>query len=403
MSNATGKVTSDSKIKQSTGNAAATASDICLSFSIILGGLLHLSNYKELFPHAQHTTNCKHLTQSSSARDWQRQAKHKSKAHSTVKSGFCKRWISMASSATGSWFLQLQVHTNQRSPLHAMSNATGKVTSDSKIKQSTGNAAATASDICLSFSIILGGLLHLSNYKEFFPHAPHTTNCKHLTQSSSARDWQRQAKHKSKAHSTVKSGFCKRWISMASSATGSWFLRLQVHTNQRSPLHAMSNATGKVTSDSKIKQSTGNAAATASDICLSFSIILGGLLHLSNYKELFPHAQHTTNCKHLTQSSSARDWQRQAKHNSKAHSTVKSGFCKRWISMASSATGSWFLQLQVHTNQRSPIHAIGNATGKVTSAYLRFGFPHGMLLPQLEISIYFQSSLATPSHLKKYV
>ena len=170
MSNATGKVTSDSKIKQSTGNAAATASDICLSFSIILGGLLHLSNYKELFPHAQHTTNCKHLTQSSSARDWQRQAKHKSKAHSTVKSGFCKRWISMASSATGSWFLQLQVHTNQRSPLHAMSNATGKVTSDSKIKQSTGNAAATASDICLSFSIILGGLLHLSNYKDFFPH-----------------------------------------------------------------------------------------------------------------------------------------------------------------------------------------------------------------------------------------
>ena len=168
-------------------------------------------------------------------------------------------------------------------------------------------------------------------------------------------------------------------------------------------IHAIGNATGKVTSDSKIKQSTGNAAATASDICLSFSIILGGLLHLSNYKELFPHAQHTTNCKHLTQSSSARDWQRQAKHNSKAHSTVKSGFCKRWISMALSATGSWFLQLQVHTNQRSPIHAIGNATGKVTSAYLRFGSPHGMLLPQLEISIYFQSSLATPSHLKKHM
>ena len=42
------------------------------------------------------------------------------------------------------------------------------------------------------------------------------------------------------------------------------------------------------------------------------------------------------------------------KHNSKAHSTVKSGFCKRWISMALRATGSWFLQLQVHTNQRSP-------------------------------------------------
>ena len=60
-----------------------------------------------------------------------------------------------------------------------MSNATGKVTSDSKIKQSTGNADATASDICLSFSIILGGLLHLSNYKELFPHAPHTRNCKH--------------------------------------------------------------------------------------------------------------------------------------------------------------------------------------------------------------------------------
>ena len=92
--------------------------------------------------------------------------------------------------------------------------------------------------------------------------------------------------------------------------------------------------------------------------------------------------------------------------NTKARPTqqsVKSGFCKRWISMASSATGSWFLQLQVHTNQRSPIHAIGNATGKVTSAYLRFGFPHGMLLPQLEISIYFQSSLATPSHLKKHM
>ena len=43
------------------------------------------------------------------------------------------------------------------------------------------------------------------------------------------------------------------------------------------------------------------------------------------------------------------------------------------------------------------------ACRKVTSAYLRFGSPHGMLLPQLEISIYFQSSLATPSHLKKHM
>ena len=185
--------------------------------------------------------------------------KHNSKAHSTVKSGFCRRWISTALSTTGSWFLQFQVHTNQRSHHYMQSsNATGKVTSDSKIKQSTGNAAATASDICLSFSIILGGLLHLSNYKEFFPHAPHATNCKHLTQSSSARDWQRQAKHKSKAHSTVKSGFCKRWISMASSTTGSWFLQLQVHTNQRSPItcnRAMQLAKSPQPI-SKIKQST---------------------------------------------------------------------------------------------------------------------------------------------------
>ena len=181
-------------------------------------------------------------------------------------------------------------------------------------------------------------------------------------------------KHNSKAYSTVTSDFCKRWISVASRATGSWFLQLQVHTSQHSPLHAIGNATGKVTSDSKIKQSTWNAAATASDICLSFSIILGVLLHLSNSKELFLHAPHSTNCKHLTRSSSARDWQRQAKHNSKAHSTVKSNFCKRWISVASSATGSWFLQLQVHTSQCSPLHAIGNATSNVTSAFLRFGF-----------------------------
>ena len=75
-------------------------------------------------------------------------------------------------------FIQTSVLT-----IHAIGNATGKVTSDSKIKQSTGNAAATASDICLSCSIILGGLLHLSNYKELLPHAPHTTNCKHLSQS----------------------------------------------------------------------------------------------------------------------------------------------------------------------------------------------------------------------------
>ena len=159
-----------------------------------------------------------------------------------------------------------------------MSNATGKVTSDSKIKQSTGNADATASDICLSFSIILGGLLHLSNYKELFPHAPHTRNCKHLTQSSSAHDWQRQAKHNSKAHSTVKRGFCKRWISMALRATGSWFLQLQVHTNQRSP-HSCNRQCNWQShlSLSQIWLSTWDAATTAWDKHL-LSIILGNFL-----------------------------------------------------------------------------------------------------------------------------
>ena len=305
---------------------------------------------------APHTTNCKHLTQSSSARDWQRQAKHKSKAHSTVKSGFCKRWISMASSATGSWFLQLQVHTNQRSPLHAIGNATGKVTSAYLRFGFPHGMLLPQLEISIYFQSSLATPSHLKKHMCKNRKNEHwwiKTAPSACMQYLAAEELFQKEKHNSKAHSTVKSGFCRRWISTALSTTGSWFLQFQVHTNQRSPLHAMSNATGKVTSDSKIKQSTGNAAATASDICLSFSIILGGLLHLSNYKELFPHAPHTTNCKHLTQSSSARDWQRQAKPNSKAHSTVKSGFCKRWISMALSATGSWFLQLQVHTNQRS--------------------------------------------------
>ena len=176
--------------------------------------------------------------------------------------------------------------------LHARGNATDKVTSDSKIKQSTYNAAATASDICLSFSIILGGLLHLTNYKE---HSPRT-------HSSSARDWQRQPKHNSKAHSTVKAVSARdgsQWPQVPLDLGSCSFKFIQTSNL----LHARGNATDKVTSDSKIKQSTYNAAATASDICLSFSIILGGLLHLTNYKEHFPltHAPNISNCKHLTQ------------------------------------------------------------------------------------------------------
>ena len=316
---------------------------------------------------APHTTNCKHLTQSSSARDWQRQAKHKSKAHiiendkhisEAVNSQ--KRFLQEMdlNGLKCHWILVLAASSSYKPAFSHSCNRQCNWQSHLSLSQiwlSTWDAATTAWDKHL-LSIILGNSLtpkkHMCKNRKnehwWIKTAPSA-----CMQYLAAEELFQKEKHNSKAHSTVKSGFCRRWISTALSTTGSWFLQFQVHTNQRSPLHAMSNATGKVTSDSKIKQSTGNAAATASDICLSFSIILGGLLHLSNYKELFPHAPHTTNCKHLTQSSSARDWQRQAKPNSKAHSTVKSGFCKRWISMALSATGSWFLQLQVHTNQRS--------------------------------------------------